>query len=389
MSPFFSEDNYQDSKWYSYFVIALIGAIIGGLLVAFLIPGLMANEQDSNLETKTPVQEMKEANENNSINDGDLQNQSVVEVVKDVGPAIVKITTVENRLTYDFFYGREERQIKGEGSGVIFENEGYILTNNHVVAGADRIKVFLTGIEKRKREFNGKVVGRDPSTDLAVVKIEGNNLPIAEVGDSDVLEVGEVVIAIGNPLGFSNTVTTGVISAVGRRLEIQKGTELTDMIQTDAAINPGNSGGALLNNQGEVIGINTAIIQGAQGLGFAIPINTAQEIAKDLIDNGRVIRPWLGIYGVTLNASLAKEYDLPRDTGIFVAKVVDGSPADKVALRQGDIITEIDGDQIKSMTKLRDKLKELEVGQEIKLSFYRGEKLKDVKVKLKTRPEPQ
>jgi S1-C subfamily serine protease len=332
---------------------------------------------------------MKEANENNSINDGDLQNQSVVEVVKDVGPAIVKITTVENRLTYDFFYGREERQIKGEGSGVIFENEGYILTNNHVVAGADRIKVFLTGIEKRKREFNGKVVGRDPSTDLAVVKIEGNNLPIAEVGDSDVLEVGEVVIAIGNPLGFSNTVTTGVISAVGRRLEIQKGTELTDMIQTDAAINPGNSGGALLNNQGEVIGINTAIIQGAQGLGFAIPINTAQEIAKDLIDNGRVIRPWLGIYGVTLNASLAKEYDLPRDTGIFVAKVVDGSPADKVALRQGDIITEIDGDQIKSMTKLRDKLKELEVGQEIKLSFYRGEKLKDVKVKLKTRPEPQ
>lgn len=387
MSPFFKDNNYQDSKWYSYFIAALIGAIVGGLLVAFLVPGLRANREHKELETKTPAQNVEDSAKNKGTNEAS-KNRSVVEVVKQVGPAVVKITTVEDKLIPDFLYGRRKERIKGEGSGVIFSKKGYILTNNHVVEGADRIKVVLTGTEQEQREFTGKVVGRDPITDLAVVKIEGEELPVAKLGDSEELQVGQLVIAIGNPFGFSNTVTTGVISAVGRKLEIQKGTELTDMIQTDAAINPGNSGGALLNKDGKVIGINTVIIQGAQGLGFAIPINTVREISKELIEKGKVIRPWLGIYGVTIDPGLAKEYDLPREEGIFIAKVVNGSPADRHGLRKGDLITEIDGVKVNTMGQLLKRLKELEVGQTIKIALYREGKLKVVEVKLGSRPGP-
>ncbi|SDC12628.1 MULTISPECIES: S1C family serine protease [unclassified Candidatus Frackibacter] len=385
MSPFFSKNKrYHDSGWFSYFLAALIGAIIGGLLVTFLAPGLLATENSQNLRAKPP---MEEVNEGPFQEEGESNGQSsVIKVVEEVGPAIVKITTVNRQLTYDFFYGRQERRVTGEGSGVIFDKKGYILTNNHVVEGADKIKVVLTKVNQEQREFTGKVVGRDPITDLAVVKIKGEDLPVAELGSSESLKVGQLVIAIGNPFGFSNTVTTGVVSAIGRKLEIQKGTELTDMIQTDAAINPGNSGGALLDSQGRVIGINTAIIRGAQGLGFAIPINTAQEIAQELIKKGKVVRPWLGIYGVDLDAGLAKEYDLSRDEGIFIAKVVDGSPVDKAGLRRGDIIAEINGEGIKSMTNLRNKLKEFKVGQEVKVSYYRGNKLKATKIKLGSRP---
>lgn len=386
MSHFFNNKN-QTPRWYSYLVVLLLGVIIGGLLVMFLKPSLVAKEERKNLGTKNTVEEVKDSVENSSENNS--KNHSVIEVVNQVGPAVVKITTVKNRLIYDFFYGQKKEKVTGEGSGVIFREEGYILTNNHVVEGADQIKVLLTGTEQKRREFTGKVVGRDPITDLAVVKIQGEDLPVAKLGNSDEIRVGQAVIAIGNPFGFSNTVTTGVISAVGRKLEIQKGTELTDMIQTDAAINPGNSGGALLNKAGKVIGINTAIIQGAQGLGFAIPIATAREIAQELIDKGKVIRPWLGIYGVTVTETLAQEYDLPQKAGVFIAKLVEDSPADKSGLNKGDIITEINGDKINSMSKLRNKLKELEVGQKIKISFYKEDKLKVTKLKLSSRPSPK
>jgi len=387
MSPFFNKNKrYHDSGWFSYFLAALMGAIVGGLLVTLLAPGLLATESSQDLGAKPPIKNVNEISRQKSKTSS--KESSVIEVVEDVGPAIVKITTVERQLTYDFFYGRQERKVTGEGSGVIFDKEGYILTNNHVVEGADRIKVVLTKVNQEHREFTGKVVGRDPITDLAVVKIEGKNLPVAKLGNSDNLKVGQLVIAIGNPFGFSNTVTTGVVSAIGRKLEIQKGTELTDMIQTDAAINPGNSGGALLDSKGRVIGINTAIIRGAQGLGFAIPIDTAQEIAQELIAKGRVVRPWLGIYGITLNPGLAREYDLPREEGIFIAKVVDGSPVDESGLRRGDIIVEINGKAIDSMTKLRNELKDFKVGQEIKMAYYRGKNLKVTKIKLGSRPRP-
>ncbi|MGM0471314.1 MAG: S1C family serine protease [Bacillota bacterium] len=381
MSPFFDDHNRQGVSQLSYLLVALVSAVIGGLLVAFLLPGLLPQSNQQNLETRSTPQQL----EDSSLSAAG--NSSVVEVVDKVGPAIVKITTVEKRLTYDFFYGRRQEEVTGEGSGVIFDQAGYILTNNHVVAGADQIKVILT-MDEQQRKFKGKVVGRDPITDLAVVKINGEDLPTAQLGNSNQLQVGEEVVAIGNPFGFSNTVTTGVVSAVDRKLEIQKGTELTDMIQTDAAINPGNSGGALLNKAGKVIGINTAIIQGAQGIGFAIPINTAQDIAKELIAEGRVIRPWLGIYGITINESLAHEYNLARNKGIFVAEVVSGSPAAKADLKRGDIIAEIEGQEINSMSQLRDKLKEYQVDEQIKLAFYRDRSLKVSKIKLDARPQP-
>ncbi|SJZ49506.1 S1C family serine protease [Selenihalanaerobacter shriftii] len=384
MSPFF-DDNDHTSKWYSYFVVAIVGIIVGSSLVTILVSGLFANEEKQNFQARPQVQKPEGTSQGSTKN-----SNSIVNVVNQVGPAIVKITTVEQRLTYDFFYGPKKELVKGEGSGVIFSKKGYILTNNHVVEGADQIKVLLSKANKEQREITGKVIGRDPITDLAVVKIKGrDDLPIAQLGNSDKLQVGQLVIAIGNPFGFSNTVTTGVVSAIGRKLEIQQGTELTDMIQTDAAINPGNSGGALLNKDGKVIGINTAIIQGAQGIGFAIPINTVQEIAEELINEGKIIRPWLGIYGVTINKSLARQYSLPRDSGVFIARVVNASPSDKSGLRKGDIITEINGVKIESMNRLRKKLKEFNVNQKIKVALYRDKKLKVIKVELDSRPAPK
>ncbi|ADL13742.1 S1C family serine protease [Acetohalobium arabaticum] len=382
MSPFFDDNGYRESSLFSYFLVALIGAVIGGLLVAFLVPGLVDETDQHRLETKSSPQQIDQSKSRNSNS-----NTSVTEVVNKVGPAVVKITTVENRLIYDFFYGRRNKQVTGEGSGVIFDKRGYILTNNHVVAEADRIKVLLTLDQNKQQEFSGEVVGRDPVTDLAVVKIEADKLPVAELGDSDNLQVGQLTIAIGNPFGLSNTVTTGVISAVGRKLEIQQGTELTDMIQTDAAINPGNSGGALLDSEGKVIGINTAIVQGAQGLGFAIPINTAQNVAEEIIEKGRVIRPWLGIYGITLNSNLAREYDLSQQKGVFIAEVIKNSPAYKGGLRQGDIISKIGGKPVETMTKLRNHLKELEIGEKIQIEFYREENLKKTTVELESQPK--
>lgn len=384
MSPFFDDNGYRESSFFSYFLVALIGAVIGGLLVAFLVPGLVDETDQHRLETKSSPQQIDQSKSRNSNS-----NTSVTEVVNKVGPAVVKITTVENRLIYDFFYGRRNKQVTGEGSGVIFDKRGYILTNNHVVAEADRIKVLLTLDQNKQQEFSGEIVGRDPVTDLAVVKIEADKLPVAELGNSNDLEVGQLAIAIGNPFGLSNTVTTGVVSAIGRKLEIQQGTELTDMIQTDAAINPGNSGGALLDSGGKVIGINTAIVQGAQGLGFAIPINTAQDVAKEIIEKGRVIRPWLGVYGITLNSNLAKEYDLSQQKGVFIAEVIKNSPAYKGGLRQGDIIVKIGGEAVETMTKLRNHLKELEIGEKIQIEFYREEKLKKTTVELESQPKPE
>ena len=378
MNYFFSDSDFRDN-WRSYLVMGLIGVILGALIAALILPSL-ANQEEQNLGANFLAQQRQESDSSPKVND------PVAQVAEEVGPAIVRIATKERRSTYDFFFGTREEEVEGEGSGVIFSEEGYILTNNHVVRRADQIRVFLNEGEQEQREFTGTVVGRDPITDLAVVKVEGADLPVAQLGDSDELRVGETVIAIGNPFGFANTVTTGVISAIGRQLEIQPGTELTDMIQTDAAINPGNSGGALLNGQGEVIGINTAIIRGAQGLGFAIPINTTQEIAQELINEGKVVRPWLGIYGVTVNQSLARDYNLEQEAGVFVAEVIEDSPTDRVDLQRGDIIKSIDGMEIASMSQLRSQLGNLEVGAEVDMSFYRAGELKEVRLQLDSRP---
>ena len=239
-----------------------------------------------------------------------------------------------------------EFRMQGAGSGFIISKDGYVLTNNHVVDGAREITVALAD----KREFPATVVGRDPKTDLAVLRIQGKGeLPIVAMGDSQALKIGEWVVAIGNPFGLSNTVTVGIVSAKGR--VIGQG-PYDDFIQTDAAINPGNSGGPLFNLRGEVIGINTAIHSGGQGIGFAIPINTAKALLPELEKHGAVRRGWLGVSIQGVTAELAKSLGLADQKGALVADVVPGSPADRAGIRRGDVIVEFDGTPIESVDGL-------------------------------------
>jgi len=239
---------------------------------------------------------------------------------------------------------------RGAGSGFIVSPDGLIFTNNHVVAGADKVIVKLAD----GRTFKGKVVGRDPQSDVAVLKIDGHDLPTVPLGDSDKIQVGEWVIAIGNPFGLSHTVTVGVVSAKGRSgLGI---TDYEDFIQTDAAINPGNSGGPLLNLRGEVIGMNTAIFTrsgGYMGIGFAIPINIVKLVAEQLVKQGKVIRGWLGVVIQDLTPALAEEFGLKSTEGALVAQVMKGSPADKAGLKQGDVIVRYNGKPVKNSSELR------------------------------------
>lgn len=239
---------------------------------------------------------------------------------------------------------------RGAGSGFIVSSDGLIFTNNHVVEGADKVTVKLAD----GRTFKAKIVGRDPQSDVAVLKVKAKNLPTVPLGDSDKIEVGEWVIAIGNPFGLSHTVTVGVVSAKGRSgLGI---TDYEDFIQTDAAINPGNSGGPLLNLRGEVIGMNTAIFTrsgGYMGIGFAIPINIVKLVAQQLVKQGKVIRGWLGVVIQDLTPALAEEFGLKKSEGALVAEVLKNSPADKAGLKQGDVIVKYNGKSIKNASELR------------------------------------
>lgn len=311
-------------------------------------------------------------------------SSNLVQIVEDVGPAVVKITTIKERVVYDFFMRQYRQEVPAEGSGVIFQEEGYILTNNHVIAGSEKIMVTLPGVEE---EYEAEIIGRDAVTDLAVIKIEGRNLPTATLGDSDNLRVGEVAIAIGNPYGLSNTVTVGVISALDRRIAIEEGTELTDVIQTDAAINHGNSGGPLINGEGEVVGINTAIIRGAQGLGFAIPVNTAREISDELIEHGRIIRPWLGIYGGTVTPAIARQYELPIERGVYVQQVVSGSPAHNAGIVAEDLIIGFEDVAVESFEDLTRELYKRDPKEEITITIYRDGEEKELEVQLEPSPE--
>lgn len=337
---------------------------------------------ESRSKVMSPPVEASEANEIKA-----KEFEPISAIVNQVGPTVVKITTVQERVSYDLFYGRTAEQVKGEGSGVIFRPEGYILTNNHVVERADHIKVFLTDARGQVREYEGKVLGRDPLTDLAVVKIEAEDIVVATLGDSDQIRVGDTAIAIGNPFGFANTVTVGVVSALNRNLPIREGTELLDLVQTDAAINPGNSGGALFNIYGQVIGINTAILQGAQGLGFAIPVKLAEEIARELIATGKVTRPWLGIYGSTLTPETRVQFGVEEESGVFVYRVIPGSPADEAGMAANDVIFRLNNESIMSMEQLLMELRQYKIGEEVQVTVQRGEKEQNLTLLLVERPE--
>jgi len=303
---------------------------------------------------------------------------------------------------FEFFFGRRFRQHgqkkqerPGLGSGFIVSSDGYIMTNNHVVGDADEIKVAL----KDGREFDAEIVGTDPRTDVAVIKIDGKKLPAIELGDSDALKIGEWVIAVGNPFGLSETVTVGVVSAKGR-----SGFGITqnpttgevgyeDFIQTDAAINPGNSGGPLLDIDGKVIGINTFIFSqsgGYMGIGFAIPINMAKSIKNQLIESGRITRGYLGIYMDQLDAEKAEFFGLDEaGGGVIITSVAEDSPADKAKLKEADIILKINDKKIDDPFDLRNYIAFVEPGIEVKILIYRDGKKKTVKAKIEARPDDE
>lgn len=319
----------------------------------------------------------------------------VAAVVQQVGPAVVRIDaqrTVENQVPealndpfFRRFFGEQipnipERQIQsGTGSGFIIDSKGEIITNAHVVDGASKVTVTL----KDGRQFEGKVVGKDPVTDVAVIHIEAENLPTVKLGNSEQLQPGEWAIAIGNPLGLDSTVTTGIISATGRSsAQIGVPDKRVEFIQTDAAINPGNSGGPLLNQNGEVIGVNTAILQGAQGLGFAIPINTVQQIAAELVANGKVEHPFLGIQMLTLTPELKNELNsdpnsgiiINQDQGVLIMRVVPNSPAENAGLRAGDVIEKVNGETVKASEQVQQAVNRERVGSQLNLELSRNGK---------------
>jgi S1-C subfamily serine protease len=311
------------------------------------------------------------------------QNPNFIAVaVEKVGSAVVRIDA--SRTVSNSYFNRERVQ-QGTGSGFIISSDGRLVTNAHVVSGTDTVEVTL----KDGRKFTGKVLGVDPVTDVAAVKITANNLPIVKYGNSDSLIPGQWAIAIGNPLGLDNTVTVGIVSATGRSSsQIGIADKRVNFIQTDAAINPGNSGGPLLNDKGEVIGINTAIRADAQGLGFAIPINTADRIASQLFSKGKADHAFLGIQMIALTPAIKKqinsstdEVKISLDKGVLIGKVVTDSPASKAGLKPGDIISKINAKIVNTPGDVQEIVEASQIGQEIQLEVNRNGQNQTVTVK--------
>jgi serine protease Do len=324
------------------------------------------------------------------------QSKAFVSIAKEVLPSVVTIVcekTVQvtgmpgqgnpglfaDPFLGHLFQGPERVPQTGSGSGVVVRSDGYILTNNHVVRDADKIRVTL----EDGRAFDAEVVGTDPKSDVAVIKIKADGLDPAKLGNSDQLEVGEWVLAVGNPFQLSSTVTAGIVSAVGRsNIGLA---DYEDFIQTDAAINPGNSGGALVNLDGNVVGINTAIASrtgGNQGVGFAIPINMASRIMDSLISHGRVVRGWLGVSIQNINDTTAEIFGMDRPHGALVGQVTPGSPAEDAGVRQGDVVVSIDGKQVKDVEDLQLKIVDRAPGTKVDLGILRDGKERSITVEL-------
>lgn len=327
---------------------------------------------------------------------------AMAKVAEQAKPAIVNISTSRmvkaqrhpffddpffRRFFGEEFQREQKRKVTNLGSGVIATSDGYILTNNHVIEGAEDILVKLSN----NKEYKGRVIGTDKRSDLAVIKIDENNLPTIKWGDSDKLRVGEIVLAVGNPYGLNQTITMGIVSALGRSgIGI---TDYEDFIQTDAAINPGNSGGALINIKGELVGINTAIFSttgGYQGIGFAIPVNMAKNIMNSIINKGKVIRGWLGVHIQALTPELVKQFNLQEDKGVLLSEVVEGGPADKAGLKRGDVIVEFDNKKVDSPITLRNMVASTIPGQSVTVRVIRDGKPLNIRVIIAELPaDPQ
>ena len=291
----------------------------------------------------------------------DAYSHAVTSVVEKVGPAVAGVSLK-----------------RGGGSGVLFTPDGYLLTNAHVVGKARQVSVSLPDGSTHE----GQVIGSDPATDLAVAQIEGNHFPAADLGQSGTLRVGQLVIAIGNPLGFSFTVSAGVLSAVGRTLRAQDGRLIDGVLQTDVALNPGNSGGPLVDSHGRVVGINTAMIMGAQGISFAVPVDTARWVLAELMHHGRVVRGVLGFAGQTrpIDRRLARHHNLTQKTGVEVMEVIKGKAADLAGFRDGDILVRIDGSAVESVDDVHRHLGASSIGRKLEARLVRGPELVEVSV---------
>ncbi|MEW6408609.1 MAG: DegQ family serine endoprotease [Nitrospirota bacterium] len=383
------------NKWIIYSVILLVAGIGIGLLFASSLDWLPLGHTTQQKTISSAVTEQLSQT-----------SQAFAEIVKAVTPSVVNISTTkivkrgtsqlspffDDPFFKDFFGNGPFHEFRlpkkwreqSLGSGVIVSQDGYILTNNHVIGKADEIKVSFSD----KREFKGKLIGADSKTDIAVIKIDAKDLPTVRWGDSDKLQVGEFVLAIGNPFGLNQTVTMGIISAVGRaNVGIA---DYEDFIQTDAAINPGNSGGALVNIKGELIGINTAIFSrsgGYQGIGFAVPSNMAKDVMDGLIKKGKVVRGWLGVTIQEVTPELAAGFGLKNLKGAIVSDISRGSSAEKAGIKRGDIITMYNGKEIESVGQLRNAVAKTPVGAEVKIVILRDKKEKELLVTIGELPK--
>ncbi len=389
-------------KSLTYLALAVLGTGVGvGGTLLVQNPQLLARSIEVTSQAQEPPSDRSVA----AITPSQADN-FVTDVVQQVGPSVVRIDasrtvqTEDAEMSDDPFFGQffgsqvpdaPKRQIqRGSGSGFILNEDGEIMTNAHVVDGADKVTVTL----KDGRSFTGKVLGSDPVTDVAVVKIEASDLNTVRMGDSDRLQVGEWAIAIGNPLGLDNTVTTGIVSATGRSsAQVGVGDKRIDFIQTDAAINPGNSGGPLLNANGEVIGINTAIIQNAQGLGFAIPINQAQQIAQQLIEHGSVEHAYLGIQMVKLTPEIQQQieqekgWNLQATEGVLIVRVMPNSPANRAGFQAGDILISVNNQPVSEPAQVQKLIEQMGAGKTLSASVDRQGKTTNLDVEVGVLPE--
>lgn len=397
------------------FLISIIAAMIGGLIVfsGLTYAGYQKTSAD---QTQNPSSSIKTTGTDSTLDpqpqgtfasvsdatllpSGDREEQIVQKVYEDVSPSVVHITTVS--YAYDFWRSSLVPQ-KGTGSGVIVDSKGYILTNFHVVSNALTNKAELYVIFANGESEEAEIVGYDQISDLAVIKLKNDlsiALPVAPLGDSDKLKVGSRAIAIGNPFGLSGTCTVGFISALNRTVNVGN-EQLEGMIQTDATINPGNSGGPLINSSGQVIGINSVIFSqsgGSEGIGFAIPINTARQILNDLITYGKVRRPYLGVETFPVLSTLAAYFKLPVTEGLMIQSVEPGSPAaiaglkggtQAVVFRQyriyidGDIIVSLNGEKVVNPIEFDRQIQKMKIGDTINLEIYRGSKKMEMKIVL-------
>lgn len=374
-------------------IVSLVLGITGGFIAFFVADGF----SDKNVNRILPHQVVgpgiiksvsHTSDESEFVGNVDLRGAA-----KKAVPGVVHVKTVQMGKEYvgnsllDYMFGdqpqtRDVPLGMGSGSGVIISEDGYIITNNHVIDGSDRVLVILND----KRQFEAKVIGKDPNTDIALLKIEGKDFPYLEYGNSDDVALGEWVLAVGNPYNLTSTVTAGIISAKARELGLNRGQmNLDSFLQTDAAVNPGNSGGALVNEKGELIGINTAIQSrtGAySGYSFAVPVNTARKVVGDLKEYGKVQRAYLGISMGELTPALAQDMGLKESSGIYVAEVINGGAAKKAGLDKGDVIQYVNGIEVKTTPEFQEQLVKYNPGSAVKLGVSRGGTIKEIDVVL-------